>query len=119
VVRELLDERIFQDMGGKNPNERVEEAKREYETAIFIHEEESKQLDEMQRKFESIQVTLTRLIKGYCRDPNQFPPEARDRIIKRWDISWRDFKKCAKNYCETGEMDLTIISTTLVGSEVV
>lgn len=119
IVRDLLDERIFQDMGGKNPDERVEQAKREYETAMFIHEEERKHLDEMQRKFESIQDTLTRFIIGYCNDPSQFPPKPFNKITKEWGIPWEDFKQCAKTYCETGEIDLSIISTKLAGSEVV
>ncbi len=119
IVRKLLDEEIFRDMGGKNPLDNLEESKRDYEAAQFIFDEEKRQLDEMQRKFESIQDTLTRFIIGYCRDPQQFPGKPRDRITKEWEIPWENFKQCAKNYCETGEIDWTIIEKNFGGVEVV
>ncbi len=117
LVRKLLDEEIFRDMGGKNPTERLMEAKQEYEVAKLIYDEEKKQLDEIQKKFGSIQTILERYIEAYCRNPGSIEQDMPYKIITvDWGIPWEDFKKCAKNFSETGKMDLTIISKELINT---
>lgn len=106
-VRELLDEDIFRDMDGKNPTERLEEAKREVEVAQLLYDEEKKQLEEMQKKIGSIQTTLERFIKAEAED--RITVEAYDKITKEYGIDWRNFEECADKFRETGKIDWDLI----------
>lgn len=105
LVRKLLNDEIFKDMG-RNPYIKLDEAKREIEAFEFANSEQKKHEEEMRNKFESIQTTITRMMEGYCREPTLFPYEARKRITKEWEIPWEDFKECAETYCNTGRSNI-------------